>query len=233
MSDFHLMLVDADLGERIALNLLNIGWKYNELMIIGIFDIYKEIPYQWDATLLGALVFGGPKALDSIRRGIENLNISEPTTTEFPILLVEDLDSPREIIQSYIEAMGYQKVVGVDSAKEALNLLEEKPGAFSCIVSDMNMPEMSGAEMIRQIRRDEVLHHLPVIVLTAYSTAENLIECIKAGATGFLVKPPRKKALRMELEKARRVYFGRQSPRLCSPEDAHLLEKALLRSINP
>ena len=233
MSEFHFMLVDANLGERVALNLLSIGWKYNELMIIGVFDIYKDVPFQWDATLLGALVFSGSKALPAIKKGIDNLNLSEPTTSDFPILLVEDLDSPREIIRSYIEAMGYSKVEDVSSAKLALELLEKRPGAFSCIVTDMNMPEMSGADMIRHIRRDEVLHHLPVIVLTAYSTAENLVECIKAGATGFLVKPPRKKALRMELEKARRVYYGRQSPRLCSPDDAHLLEKALLKSFQP
>lgn len=231
MSEFDFMLVDAALGERTALALLSVGWKYSDLMIIGIFDLYRDIPYQWDAALLGALVFSGPKALASIRAGIDNLNLSEPTTSEFPILLVEDLDSPREIIRSYIESMGYKKVEDVKDAQTALKLLEEKPGAFSCIVTDMNMPQMSGAELIQAIRRDETLHHLPVIVLTAYSTAENLLKCIKAGATGFLVKPPRKKALRMELEKARRVYFGRQSPRLCSPDDAHLLERALMRSM--
>jgi CheY-like chemotaxis protein len=89
------------------------------------------------------------------------------------------------------------------------------------------MPHESGIDLIRLLRRDTRVCHLPVLVLTAYATGENLLECIKAGATGFVVKPPHKKTFRRELEKARRIFVTRQSPRLCSPEEAHLLEEAL------
>ena len=90
------------------------------------------------------------------------------------------------------------------------------------------MPDMKGTELIRSIRREETINQLPIIVLTAYATMEVLLECIKAGATGFLVKPPRKNTLREELEKAKRIYLNNLNPRLCRPEEAHLLEDAIL-----
>ena len=89
------------------------------------------------------------------------------------------------------------------------------------------MPEISGIELTKKIRRNGKLKHLPVVMLTAYSSPEHLVDCVKAGASGFLVKPPRKNLLQQELGKARRIYNSRQSPRLCDPSDAERLEDAL------
>lgn len=229
MQHFDVVLIDSRYGESSFLPLLHDVWKSNPFAIAGIFNLYDEIVEQWVARFIGARVFSGVTALKSIEQLFKNLPALDPLSGEYGVLLVEDLDSPREIIASFIEALGYTLVKGVDSVSAAIEELRLHPNLYFAVVTDMQMPNASGSELIREIRRDDVLAHLPVIVLTAYSTGENLLECIQAGATGFLVKPPNKKALKRELEKARRIFITKQPPRLCRPEDAPLLEDAVHR----
>lgn len=229
MSQYDVLLIDVQFGQKAVMELVQLAWKYNPLMVCATYHNNSDFDFKWDATIAGVVVLTEPNLFDQIAKLLSNLPTEEPSS-QFSILLVEDLDAPRDIITTYIESLGFPKVQGVKSAKEALELLEKNPTQFGCVVTDYNMPEMNGAELIAEMRRDEQLHSLPAIVLTAYSTIDNLIDCIKAGATGFLVKPPRKKSLRVELEKARRILYSKRSPRLCSPEEAHLLEEALART---
>ena len=228
MSQFDALFVDVRFDEKAVMDLVQLGWKYNPLMVCVAFSKEEDFSFKWDAAIAGVVILSGVDILEQARTLVENLPEDE-SFQKFQILLVEDLDAPRDIITTYIESLGFDHVTGVESVSEALKLLEENPTRFGCIVTDFSMPNQSGADLIAEVRRDETLNHLPIVVLTAYSTIETLIECIKAGATGFLVKPPRKKALRIELEKARRILFSKRSPRLCSPEEAHLLEEALTR----
>jgi CheY-like chemotaxis protein len=113
-----------------------------------------------------------------------------------------------------LEGLGYDRITGASSAKEAIKLLQENPSKFTTVITDVKMPGMNGADLIRFIRRDIDLNRLPVIVLTAYGTADCLIDCLKAGATGFLVKPPKKPDLKRELQRAERVRKSGASVRL-------------------
>ncbi len=143
------------------------------------------------------------------------------------VLVVEDLDSPRDIICSLIESLGYSEVLGVPSAKEGMRVLLESPFRFFCVVTDLNMPHESGHEFISKIRDELSIAYLPVIVLTSDPSEENLIRAIKGGITGFLAKPPKRDLLRGELEKAKRlVLFGR-SPEIGTPDEIRLLEALL------
>lgn len=229
MHPFSVVLVDGRFESRDSLHLLAVAWKHNPWTLCGLFNLHGEVDGKWDAKLLGAHVYEKDSALPGIQLLLTQLPELNFDPQEFPILLVEDLDSPRDIICSYIESLGYAKTDGVGSADQALEMLQENPNAYSCIVTDINMPQMSGIEFIKEIRRQEHLNHLPVIVLTAYATIENLVGCVRAGATGFLVKPPKKKALRQELEKAKRIFLSGQNPRLCDPDEAHFLEDALYK----
>ncbi len=227
MQPFDLLLVDGRYSDGVALTLLEEGWDKHPLMVGGLFDLQGIVDEQWTARLAGARVFNGESGLEQLRRLLERFDSRMPFDGSYGVLLVEDLDSPRDIIASYIESLGFAPVRGVRSGAEALEVLRPNPNAYFCVVTDINMPGQSGIELMREMRRDELLAHLPVVVLTAYATGENLIECVKAGATGFLVKPPRKKLLKAELDKSRRIFVNRVSPRICRPEDAHLLESAL------
>lgn len=145
----------------------------------------------------------------------------------FPILVVEDLDSPRDIICFFLESLGFPIVRGVSSAKEAMVQLIEK-GNYACVITDMRMPHVTGEELIREIRHTAALAQLPVIVLTAYGTADTLVSCLKAGASGFLVKPPKRDDLLREISRAMRLTAEGRPPRLASPDEAELIHAVLL-----
>jgi CheY-like chemotaxis protein len=161
--------------------------------------------------------------------GIQNyLKVFSLKTGRFklPILIVEDLDSPREIIEMYIEQMGYA-VKSVASGEVALGLLQADPQGFFCVLTDIKMPNMNGVQFIKFVRQDEQIRHIPVIVLSAYGTGELLLDCLQAGASGFLAKPPRREDIVRELGRARRVALGLESVRLCESDKMSLVRDYL------
>ncbi|NDC38575.1 MAG: response regulator [Proteobacteria bacterium] len=131
------------------------------------------------------------------------------------------------MICSFVETMGFGQVQGCRSAKEALSLLTTDPSAYFCVITDMRMPDISGEQLIEQIRRHPKLLHLPVIVLTAYGSADNLLGCLRAGASGFLVKPPKRSDMARELGRAYRIALREGSPRLASPDEVEALRGVL------
>ena len=227
MYEFDIVLVDSRYSSGVPLQLVELAWKRNNFTLAGLFNFYDEVADEWPARILGARVFAGAGARQGIEELFETAKTTLPKHAEYGVLVVEDLDSPRDIICSYIENLGYSNVIGAANVQEALALLSQSPNGYFTIVTDLNMPGESGIDLIRTVRHDENLAHVPVVVLTAYATGDNLLECIKQGASGFVVKPPHKKTLRRELEKSRRLFVTRQSPRLCKAEEAHHLEEAL------
>ncbi len=233
MHSFDVVLIDARYSQESTLELILLAWKYQPLILAGVFSFTDQIPIEWEAKLIGARIYAPPTTLEQLQqdfKALQGIDVSDPN--KLRILLVEDLDAPREIITTYIEGLGYPHVDGASNAFDAMKFLERKPEHYMCVVTDINMPNKNGVQLIAEIRADDRLKHLPIIVLTAYSTAENLIECVEAGASGFLVKPPRKRELREELEKAKRILIRKQDPRLCQPEDALKLEDALSRRMS-
>lgn len=224
---FDAILVDSRYGAGVPVQLLELAWRQNSRIFGGIFNFRGKVEDEAEARFFGAHVFSDEHALEAIIESLIRVRELEKNSQEFPILVVEDLDSPRDIICSYIEALGFKNVTGVGNAQDALNTLLSVPELYACVVTDINMPRVSGITLLKEIRSLGSLKHLPVIMLTAYASPENLLECVREGASGFIVKPPTKKIVLKELEKARRMFFGKQSPRLCKAEEAHLLEAAL------
>jgi two-component system chemotaxis response regulator CheY len=93
----------------------------------------------------------------------------------------------RRIIRNLLKELGY---TNVDEAEDGINgLAKLRGGGFEFVVSDWNMPNMTGIDMLRAIRADEQLKHLPVLMVTAEAKKENIIEAAQAGASGYVVKP--------------------------------------------
>ncbi len=226
MQTFQVLLIDSHYGEQTCLQLLSLAWKYNPLTLGGVFSFRSEVSFKDELRFVGAKVYSFSSNLEGLLKDLQHLPTGESLVV-FKILLVEDLDAPRDIICSYIESLGFGSVQGVSSVDEGLSLL--RSADFSCVVSDLHMPNRSGLDLLAEIRADPHLSYLPVIILTTYSTPENFVDCLRAGATGFIVKPPTKKALNKELERAKRIVLTKQNPRLCDPEEALQL-KDVLRS---
>ena len=109
--------------------------------------------------------------------GIEN--------TKF--LVVDDFSTMRRIVRNLLNELGFTNVQEAEDGVDALAKLRADP--FDFVVSDWNMPNMTGLELLRAIRADEKLKHLPVLMVTAEAKKENIIEAAKAGASGYVVKP--------------------------------------------
>ncbi len=103
------------------------------------------------------------------------------------MLVVDDFPTMRRIVRSLLKELGFSNVEEAEDGQDALNKL--RAGNFEFVVSDWNMPNLDGLEMLKQIRADEKLKHLPVLMVTAEAKKENIIAAAQAGANGYVVKP--------------------------------------------
>lgn len=102
-------------------------------------------------------------------------------------LVVDDFSTMRRIIRNLLKELGF---TNVDEAEDGVAALAKlKGGGFEFVVSDWNMPNMTGIDLLRAIRADADLKHLPVLMVTAEAKRENIIEAAQAGASGYVVKP--------------------------------------------
>jgi len=102
-------------------------------------------------------------------------------------LVVDDFSTMRRIVRNLLKELGY---TNVDEAEDgSVGLQKLKGGNFQFVVTDWNMPVMTGIELLRAIRADPTLKHLPVLMITAEAKKENIIEAAQSGASGYIVKP--------------------------------------------
>ena len=102
-------------------------------------------------------------------------------------LVVDDFSTMRRIVRNLLKELGFGNVDEAEDGNSALAKLRN--GNFDFVVSDWNMPNMTGIELLKSIRGDDALKHLPVLMVTAEAKKENIIEAAQAGANGYVVKP--------------------------------------------
>lgn len=226
---FEALIIEPFVIEQERGTLCEMLWQKNPSASAYMYDpTERSKDRSSEYVLEGLIPICSTNSRDRIKKILEHAKkTSDHFLDPFRVLVVEDLDSPRDIICSYIESFGFGTVDGVSSAKEALTALESKSGYYSCIVTDVKMPEVTGKELIELVRRHSQLQHLPIVVLTAYGTIDCLIDCLKAGASGFLVKPPKRRDLLKEISRAMRISRNKESPRLTSQEEAELVRNML------
>ena len=103
------------------------------------------------------------------------------------ILIVDDFSTMRRIIKNLLRDLGFTNTAEADDGLTALPMLQN--GNFDFVVTDWNMPGMQGIDLLKAIRADEKLKHLPVLMVTAESKREQIIEAAQAGVNGYVVKP--------------------------------------------
>ena len=107
--------------------------------------------------------------------------------TNMKFLVVDDFSTMRRIVRNLLKELGFSNVQEAEDGVDALNRLRGED--FDFVVSDWNMPNMTGIDLLRAIRADARLKHLPVLMVTAEAKRENIIEAAQAGASGYVVKP--------------------------------------------
>ncbi|AVY93261.1 MAG: chemotaxis response regulator CheY [Pseudomonadales bacterium] len=102
-------------------------------------------------------------------------------------LVVDDFSTMRRILRNLLKELGFTNVDEAEDGQAALHKLRSQ--TFDFVVSDWNMPNMTGIELLRNVRADAQLKHLPFLMITAEAKRENIIEAAQAGASGYIVKP--------------------------------------------
>ena len=123
--------------------------------------------------------------------------MSNPTDLKF--LVVDDFSTMRRIMRNLLKDLGYHNADEAENGVAALQKL--KSGRFDFVVSDVNMPNMNGFELLKTIRADANLKALPVLLVTAEAKREDIVSAAQAGASGYIVKPFTKATLEEKLNK--------------------------------
>ena len=122
-----------------------------------------------------------------------------PADPNMKILVVDDMSTMRRIVKNIMKQLGFANVEEAENGKDALDKL--KAEAFGFVISDWNMPVMTGIELLRAIRADDKLKALPVLMVTAEAQKENLVEAIQAGVSNYIVKPFTAEVLQEKMNK--------------------------------
>ena len=115
------------------------------------------------------------------------------------ILIVDDFSTMRRIIENVLRHLGFNDTHEAADGNSALAMLQN--GNFDFLVTDWNMPGMSGIDLLKAVRADAKLASLPVLMVTAESKREQIIEAAQAGVNGYIVKPFTAVTLKAKIEK--------------------------------
>lgn len=115
------------------------------------------------------------------------------------ILVVDDFSTMRRIIKNLLRDLGYTNTAEADDGNTGLPLLQSSK--FDFLITDWNMPGMTGIELLKAIRADPSLASLPVLMVTAESKREQIIEAAQAGVNGYIVKPFTAGTLKEKIDK--------------------------------
>ena len=106
---------------------------------------------------------------------------------ELRFLVVDDFSTMRRIVRNLLKESGF---VDADEAEDGVVALQKlRSSTFDFVVSDINMPNMNGFQLLTEIKKDEKLKHLPVLMVTAEARKEDIVLAAQQGAAGYIVKP--------------------------------------------
>lgn len=115
------------------------------------------------------------------------------------ILIVDDFSTMRRIIKNLLRDLGFTNTQEADDGSTALPML--RSGDFDFLVTDWNMPGMTGIELLKEVRADQKLVSLPVLMVTAEAKRDQIIEAAQAGVNGYVVKPFTAQVLKEKIDK--------------------------------
>ena len=119
--------------------------------------------------------------------------------TDLKFLIVDDFSTMRRIVRGLLKEMGCHNADEAEDGAAALAML--KANRFDFVVSDINMPNMNGFDLLKAIKADEALKHIPVLMVTAEARKEDIVLAAQSGAAGYIVKPFTKATLEEKVQK--------------------------------
>jgi two-component system, chemotaxis family, chemotaxis protein CheY len=122
-----------------------------------------------------------------------------PVRPDIKIITIDDFSTMRRIIKNLLKQIGFNNAFEAEDGAQGLEIIKaEKP---DLIISDWNMPRMTGLELLQAIRQDPELKDIPFIMITAEAEKDNIILAVQAGVSNFIVKPFTAEVLRQKINK--------------------------------
>jgi len=118
---------------------------------------------------------------------------------DMKILVVDDFSTMRRIIKNLLRDLGFSNTDEADDGNTALPMLQT--GKYDFLVTDWNMPGMTGIELLQHVRADANLKTLPVLMVTAEAKRDQIVAAAQAGVNGYVVKPFTAAVLKEKIEK--------------------------------
>ena len=115
------------------------------------------------------------------------------------ILIVDDMSTMRRIVKNALKQIGFTNMDEAEDGNAALAKL--RADKFNFVVSDWNMPNMTGLDLLKAIRADSALKSIPVLMVTAEAKQENIVEAVQAGVSNYIVKPFTAETLKEKIDK--------------------------------
>jgi two-component system chemotaxis response regulator CheY len=103
------------------------------------------------------------------------------------ILVVDDFATMRKVIRNLLKQVGYENIIEAENGEVAFSMLKSEKIDF--VISDWNMPTMTGLELLKAVRADSELGKTPFLMVTAEALKENVVQAVKAGVNNYIVKP--------------------------------------------
>ena len=119
--------------------------------------------------------------------------------TDMKFLIVDDFSTMRRIVRSLLKEMGCNNAEEAEDGAVALNKLKNEK--FDFVVCDINMPNMTGFDVLKAAKSDDSLKHIPVLMVTAEARKEDIVLAAQSGAAGYIVKPFSKATLEEKIQK--------------------------------
>jgi two-component system chemotaxis response regulator CheY len=119
--------------------------------------------------------------------------------SDLKFLIVDDFSTMRRIVRGLLKEMGCNNADEAEDGVVALNML--KNGKYDFIVSDINMPNMTGFDLLKAVKADDNIKHIPILMVTAEARKEDIVLAAQSGAAGYIVKPFTKATLEEKVQK--------------------------------
>ena len=115
------------------------------------------------------------------------------------VLVVDDFATMRRIVKGVLKQLGFNDIIEAGDGDAALDTLEKEN--VGLIVSDWNMPNMSGLDLLKAVRKNNELKSIPFLMVTAEGQKENVVQAVQAGVSNYIVKPFTPETFGSKLEK--------------------------------
>ncbi len=124
--------------------------------------------------------------------------------SKMKILVVDDFSTMRRIVKNILKQLGYENILEADDGSSALNVLKSEK--IDLIISDWNMPQISGIELLKTVRTTENLKDIPFLMVTAEGQKVHILEAVKNRVSNYIVKPFTPETL---MEKLQKIFEGK------------------------